>query len=691
MRKKSWSLSPFTGLTCLVGLGVPLWADTPPPTALDDLLDTKVQIATRRVQTQEEAPSIVSVITRADIERYGWRELADILRALPGFDFANDGTALIGLGVRGIWAHEGKALIMVNGVTVSPLHNGNLNYYGNLPSEFIESVEVIRGPGSAIYGQFAGAAVINIKTRSALGQEGGRFTLRGTTLGSGDHGGGGYLTASGQFTNGVGLSLSAGYQASPFSVQPYVDTLLTQKSFSQDKGNTRRETTYVMGEVRARGVEVQFLRSAFQSAQVDGGGAGVRDPAIGDLPLGTLSTGSRVVQGFKVLRSFNLREHFALDAWVEALQNTGGAIYPQARVGSGVNHSGTNRERFTGDLALRWEPSFPATLLVGGGFIRDWERSVNLQNQGGLRDPLDPTKLLTQQDLNTQYGYFQYTQQLAAFGLTAGARYEDNAIGHAFAPRLGLTYVLGPFNAKLLYGEAFREPTLFQTYSTFFAFRGYVKPELIRSREVEFGWRFSPNILGKVNFYRMSTTRAISTFLDTNGSAYIENAGSTHTRGMEASLEAKQADWGGFANLSYVKPEGENDPFFLASNGNDFLALAPIKVNVGAYLRWGPLQVAPSLLYTSARQNQTARSAQSGLRSGGSLMPQIVESEAYPARLLCNLSVIWRNCLGKDTEARFVGNNLFNATYPVLQPYYGAHAPLPTHDRRFTADLVWRF
>jgi len=102
------------------------------------------------------------------------------------------------------------------------------------------------------------------------------------------------------------------------------------------------------------------------------------------------------------------------------------------------------------------------------------------------------------------------------------------------------------------------------------------------------------------------------------------------------------------------------------------------------------LPVAPSLFSSSSRRTQTARSAQSGI-GPNSLMPLLVETEASPARLLLNLTVTWENLFGKDTEARFTGNNLTNATYPVLQPYYGDHAPLPTNDRRFTLDLVWRF
>ncbi len=662
---------------------------TAPPDELTRLLNTPVIIASRLQQSQEEAPSAVYVVTRADIERYGWRELADILRVLPGFDFGDDGTALIGLSERGIWAHEGKVLLMVDGIQVSPLHNGNVDYYGNYPAELIERVEVIRGPGSAVYGQFAGAAVINLITRAAEDPEGGRFTLRTTTLGAGNTGGGGFLVANGQFANGVGLSLNVGYQSTPFSRQPYVDSFLTGQSFPQDKGNTRREVTNLFAEVHALGTSVHLVRTAFQLAQVDGGGSGNGNPVIPGLAPGTLGTASRIIQGVQVHRSFALTQGLTLEGRLEQLENTGGSVYPQDANSNGVNHSGTERSRFTADAGLRWDLPYPGTLLVGGGTIQDRERSVDLQNQGALRDPGDPTRLVPQLTLQTRYGYFQYTQQSGPFGLTAGGRYEDSDLSHAFAPRMGLTYVAGRFNAKLLYGEAFRNPTLFQTYSTFFAFRGVLKPELIRSRELELGWRFSPTVVGRLNLYRMSVTRSISFGLD-NYSIYYVNAGSTHSKGVEATLDLRHETWGGYANLGYTRPDGHVDPFFLSSDGKDFLGISPLKVNVGGYVRFGPVQVAPSLLYASTREGQTPASAQSGIPPD-QLLPNLIQSAPAPARLLANLAVTWNGWLGEGTEARLSVFNAGNVRYPILQPYYGAHAPLPANDRRFDLDLVWRF
>ncbi|MBI3130226.1 MAG: TonB-dependent receptor plug domain-containing protein [Acidobacteria bacterium] len=656
---------------------------------LQELRAIKVSIATRLEQSQEEAPSVVSVITRTDIERYGWRELADILRALPGFDFANDGGVLTGLSARGIWAHEGKALLMVDGICVSPLHNANANYYGSYPSEMIERVEVIRGPGSAMYGQFAGMAVINVITHQVDDGEGGRFTLRGDTLGAGTHAGGGYLTAAARFPQEGSLALNVGYQTSPFSRQPYVDTFFTGSVSPQEKGNTRRETQYLVGDLKALGTSIHFVRHEFRGAQVDNSGEGIHDPIPPGLPPGLIGSGSRNVQAVQIAHPFTLVDGLTLEPRVELTKNTGGAIFPQARTGSGVNHSGTERERHQADVNLHWDAPWNATFLFGLGAYQDWERSVDLQGQGGMRDPSDPTRRLAQVTWTTRFGYFQYTQQTGPVGFILGGRYEEAELGGVFAPRLGVTATAGPFNAKLLYGQAFRSPTLFQTYSTFFAFRGYLEPEVIKSWELELGYRFTPSIIGRLNFFKMDVTEAISFGLD-NYNFYILNFGADRTRGVEGTLEWNLEAWSGFFNFSYAKPGGGSDPFFLTPDRSKPLGVSPWKANLGFNHRFGPVDIAPSLFYASARENQNAASAQSSVPPD-SLMPNLVQTDHYPAKVLVNLALTWRAVYRTGQDLRLSITNLANSSYPLLQPYYGAHAPLPAHDRRVSLDFTWRF
>jgi outer membrane cobalamin receptor len=651
------------------------------------VLDTKVRIASRLLQSQEEAPSVVSVITREDIERFGWRDLLDILRTVPGFDFANDGTNLIGLSVRGVWAHEGKALLLVDGVPMSPFHNGNVNYYGQFPAQLIQRVEIIRGPGSAVYGQFAGCTVIEVTTRSIEDPDGGRFTARGISMGAGNHGGGAFLEATGRIGKEGRIALSVGYQSSPFSNRDYVDTNYTGKVIPMSGGDGQRQVTFLSADLDFLGNRIHLVRNEPLLNQSPNNGSGGSVPPPPGIPGGFFMSSGRAIQGFTYQRDLSLGSQWTLLPRVDMVQNTGGSINPNAPASSGVNNSGTSRERFTGELGLRWHPKFPAVLLLGGGVIRDFERSINVQNQGGMVDPADGSRL-AQVIWHTRYGYGQYTQQIDEWGFTVGGRYEDNRLSHAFAPRLGLTFATGPFNAKLLYGEAFRIPTIFQTYSTFFDFRGFLKPELIRTMELELGWKFQPNLRARLNLYQLSVTRTLSFGLDPNG-FYIQNFGNYRTRGVEGGLEWREATHGGFFNVSISKPTSDSDPFFLSPDRSKPLAVSALKANLGAYVHLGPVELSPSLQYGGSRETQSRASAQGPLAPTG-LMPALVETDLVPAKLTWNLAASWRN-LRPGMDLRCSIQNLTNADTPLLQPYYGGHAPLPAFDRRFTLDLTWHF
>src|SRR5581483_6681763 len=132
---------------------------------LEELLETKVSVATHLEMTARESPSIVTVITRQEIEASGARDLREVLtQFVPGVHFATDVEGFVGIGMRGIWASEGKMLLLIDGIEANEGLFGTSGYH--YPAETIERVEVIRGPGSAVYGGYAAVGVVNVISRS---------------------------------------------------------------------------------------------------------------------------------------------------------------------------------------------------------------------------------------------------------------------------------------------------------------------------------------------------------------------------------------------------------------------------------------------------------------------------------------------------------------------------------------------
>jgi iron complex outermembrane receptor protein len=130
-----------------------------------------VSIATGRSQPIQTAPAVASVITAEDIRNTGARNLIDILNLVPGFfvgSTANQWDPIFA--VRGFTSvFNQNVLLMLDGVPQTELVYGDRRIkLGKIPLDIIERVEVIRGPGSALYGADAFTAVVNIITKKSV-------------------------------------------------------------------------------------------------------------------------------------------------------------------------------------------------------------------------------------------------------------------------------------------------------------------------------------------------------------------------------------------------------------------------------------------------------------------------------------------------------------------------------------------
>jgi outer membrane receptor for ferrienterochelin and colicin len=133
-----------------------------------------VTVASRYAQTVRQAPSIVTVIRDTDIRSRGYRTLSDVLRDVPGvyLSVAKEGRDLAY--VRGVVSSDNnKFLLLLDGV---PWYDGVYTHAwidDYLPLANVKQVEIIKGPGSAIYGTNAFAGVVNVVTYRAADLQGG--------------------------------------------------------------------------------------------------------------------------------------------------------------------------------------------------------------------------------------------------------------------------------------------------------------------------------------------------------------------------------------------------------------------------------------------------------------------------------------------------------------------------------------
>jgi outer membrane receptor protein involved in Fe transport len=143
--------------------------------------EEEVEIASLKTQRVEEAPGIVSVITAQQIKDMGARDLNDVLRTLPGFQLPISLFFATSYAIRGLTQNfNSRVLVMMDGVPLNEPYYGesNLNW-ADISINNVKRIEVIRGPGSALYGTYAFLAVINIITNKAEDIDGVEFSAGG--------------------------------------------------------------------------------------------------------------------------------------------------------------------------------------------------------------------------------------------------------------------------------------------------------------------------------------------------------------------------------------------------------------------------------------------------------------------------------------------------------------------------------
>src|SRR5688500_16877487 len=127
---------------------------------LEELMNLEVEVATRTSEEIRETAGLVTVLTSADLRRAGCQALLDALRLVPSFQAGTDTWSTVGLAVRGNWGFESKILVLVDGHEWNEIDYGTFALGNRLPAYLIERIEIIRGPGSAVYGGYASLAVV---------------------------------------------------------------------------------------------------------------------------------------------------------------------------------------------------------------------------------------------------------------------------------------------------------------------------------------------------------------------------------------------------------------------------------------------------------------------------------------------------------------------------------------------------
>ncbi len=137
--------------------------------SIEELISMKVTSVLKTPQPLSESPAAVHIVTQEDIRRSGADNIPDLLRMVPGVQVAELDVNIFAVSIRGFNdIHANKLLVMVDGRSVyNHIFSGVIWSYMDVFIEDIERIEVIRGPGSSVWGANAVNGVINIITKHA--------------------------------------------------------------------------------------------------------------------------------------------------------------------------------------------------------------------------------------------------------------------------------------------------------------------------------------------------------------------------------------------------------------------------------------------------------------------------------------------------------------------------------------------
>ncbi len=629
--------------------------------SLEELMNLQVSISTKSNINIRENPGIVTIITRDDIRRTGARDIVDLFHLLvPGFDFGVDVEGVVGMGIRGIWAHEGKYLFMVNGFEMNDGMFACVPFGNHFSLDNVDRIEIVRGPGSSVYGGFAGLGVINIITRDSY-QNGGKVTYTATHTGKQFSQN---QLSFGQTIRGddVVFNISSTFGAGSRSDRNYTDYYRNNRSML---GTSSTYTKQFALKLDYKNLRIQTLLDDYHYEQID---------LWDELYTGTPLQESFKSNFFEVSYKFGHSKFSLIPKVSYKWQKPWRLNVPEIGYGNNKIFYRLN----SGIVAShKWGP----VQVINGV---DW--NIDRLKLPSMLDTLyEETFRNGKSQLNYQnigiYSQALWNTQPANFNI--GARYDySTEFGDAFVPRIGVTKAFKSFHFKLMASESFRVPGGILPNRIPEGYQN-LKPEKGTIFEFESGYIFGTTAAIVVNLYDITFNDIIIYGKDAqSGVGYYRNEGKIGSRGMEMSLKYNNEKLFGTLNFaSYIRKKSVTDSLFLVpSHDKQFLAFTPLRVNgVITYSANENVRVTLSCSYFGSRYAYNYTAANSDILIKQSPMAVV------------GFNTEFQNFPFKGFTSQILATNILNAKYSYPQPYRGAHGPLPGLDRSFGFRLVYEY
>lgn len=613
---------------------------------LEDILNAKTSVSTLNAVPLRESPGLVTVITREEIQSSGARDLIDVLRMVPELEFGADGWGNVGLAIRGNWANEGKVLLLWDGqIYNDPLYT-NIQF-DRFPVDQIERIEIIKGPGSVIYGGYAELAVINIKTRSPKELNGGEAYA----------------------AYGLGRARARDYAGYSFGKALAGGTEISGKAFWSEAQRSDRRYTDLKGDsynmngasylhpkslnlyASRKGLSLRLITDDYFLSEADGSGDVL---SSGTERISFNATFAEAKYEWRLSDVLRLEPRVNLaweKPWAEDAKYT---AYDKST------------QRYTGALTAFYEPG-PVSFVAGGEYYRDSVR---------IGEKSDPYYLYADGSNKADYRNLAFFGQgtfiLSGVNFTFGGRYDKHSNYDAsFVPRLAATRLWDRFSLKAIYSRSFRAPSIENM-----RLNPGIVPEKTSATELEAGYKAAETLFLTGNIFQTEISDPILYYSDPLIETYT-NYDRTGTNGFGLGAKFKRDASRADLNYAYYNARGNRvDSYNVPGHGSYLLGVPKHKVTFSASLPAGTgFSLNPSATYISRMF---------GYASPGSI-------KAFRETVIANLNLQLKDRPVKHLTLNLGVRDIFKSGYSYLQAYTGGHAPLPAPSRELFVKAAYEF
>lgn len=647
----------------VLGLARPAGAQDPQPQpagqnldslSLEELMQVKVEGAALHPQTLQDAPASVTIITAEDIRKYGYRTLGEALASVRGFYLNND-RSYETIGVRGFSLpgdYDSHILFMVNGHNMADNIFDYMLYVGNefpIDMDLIKQIEIIRGPGSALYGSNAMFATINIITKPP----GEAPTLALTTdLGSfGEKKG--QVTATASFGSAKLLFSGSVYNNAGESPLFFPSYNTPQTNYGEAIHMTGEKGYHFFSTLAWRNWTITAAFAGDSRIQpISWGPTIFNDPGtkFDDQRNFIDAAYERKIAG-GTLRWRTYYDSFHFEGRGDyALANGAVEDNRQSEMGDWVGTQLTYRTRpfFAGEITLGLEGDIDIR-----SFLTDYDMS-----------PVPIEYLNTSHPDRSLALFVQDEKKLSKrWTLDVGVRIDKARLHRDFAsPRAALIYQRSEWTYKFLYGRSFRNPSAFQLFygdGIADAANPVLRPEWTDTVEVDAERKLGKRMNLQVSAYGYELHDFLLGVYLPDGLLQYQNSGLIRAQGLELEINGRPTNWLE-TTMSYAIQRARDDSGL--ENSPRHLAKVRLALPLGR-----KFDLSSGMQYESSRWTL----------AGNSLKPVYLADFTLTSKHLL-----------PDMDVRFGIRNAFNLSYSDPIALNPAVDSMPQPGRTFFLELI---